>query len=163
MAMSDPLGDMLTRIRNGQRAKKASVTSPAAKLRARVLEVLQRPRQPGSRPERAGQLRFIRDSADLDQSGAAWQAPDDTTPGGLASIFPHDPVNLQAELLDDSVALHPLSMTTLSSAASAKQRRSTMRLTAACPCRSSTSVRSRPAGPALLRSGAAISPSSGRP
>ena len=40
--MTDPLGDMLTRIRNGQRAKKDSVLSPASKLRARVLEVLKR-------------------------------------------------------------------------------------------------------------------------
>ena len=42
MAMTDPLGDMLTRIRNGQQAKKDSVLSPASTLRARVLEVLQR-------------------------------------------------------------------------------------------------------------------------
>ena len=42
MAMTDPRGDMLTRIRNGQRAKKDSVLSPASKLRANVLEVLQR-------------------------------------------------------------------------------------------------------------------------
>ena len=42
MALTDPLGDLLTRIRNGQRAKKDSVLSPASKLRARVLEVLQR-------------------------------------------------------------------------------------------------------------------------
>ena len=42
MALTDPLGDMLTRIRNGQRAKKDSILSPASKLRARVLEVLQR-------------------------------------------------------------------------------------------------------------------------
>ncbi|MEM8696574.1 MAG: 30S ribosomal protein S8 [Pseudomonadota bacterium] len=42
MSMTDPLGDMLTRIRNGQQAKKDSVTSPASRLRARVLEVLQR-------------------------------------------------------------------------------------------------------------------------
>ena len=42
MALTDPLGDMLTRIRNGQRAKKDSVLSPASKLRAHVLEVLQR-------------------------------------------------------------------------------------------------------------------------
>src|SRR6476620_11358396 len=42
MAMTDPLGDMLTRIRNGQQAKKDSVLSPASKLRANVLEVLQR-------------------------------------------------------------------------------------------------------------------------
>ena len=42
MALTDPLGDMLTRIRNGQRARKDSVLSPAPKLRAGVLDVLQR-------------------------------------------------------------------------------------------------------------------------
>ena len=42
MAVTDPLGDLLTRIRNGQRAKKDSVTSPASNLRVRVLDVLQR-------------------------------------------------------------------------------------------------------------------------
>jgi small subunit ribosomal protein S8 len=40
MSMSDPLGDMLTRIRNGQQARKATVTCPASKFRANVLEVL---------------------------------------------------------------------------------------------------------------------------
>jgi small subunit ribosomal protein S8 len=42
MAVTDPVGDLLTRIRNGQRAKKDSVLSPASKLRVRVLDVLQR-------------------------------------------------------------------------------------------------------------------------
>jgi small subunit ribosomal protein S8 len=42
MSMSDPLGDLLTRIRNGQRARKATVSSPASRLRANVLEVLKR-------------------------------------------------------------------------------------------------------------------------
>lgn len=42
MSMSDPLGDMITRIRNGQRARKSSVRAPASKLRANVLEVLKR-------------------------------------------------------------------------------------------------------------------------
>lgn len=42
MSMSDPLGDMLTRIRNGQNARKSVVVSPASRLRANVLEVLQR-------------------------------------------------------------------------------------------------------------------------
>jgi small subunit ribosomal protein S8 len=42
MPMTDPLGDMLTRIRNGQQARKDSVVSPASKLRTRVLDVLQR-------------------------------------------------------------------------------------------------------------------------
>jgi small subunit ribosomal protein S8 len=42
MAMTDPLGDMLTRIRNGQQAKKDSILTPASNLRVRVLDVLQR-------------------------------------------------------------------------------------------------------------------------
>lgn len=42
MSTTDPLSDLLTRIRNGQRAKKDSVLTPASKLRARVLDVLQR-------------------------------------------------------------------------------------------------------------------------
>ena len=40
MTMSDPLADMLTRIRNGQMARKAKVSSPASHLRGAVLEVL---------------------------------------------------------------------------------------------------------------------------
>ena len=40
--MTDPLGDMLTRIRNGQLARKSSVIAPASRLRANVLEVLKR-------------------------------------------------------------------------------------------------------------------------
>ena len=40
--MTDPLGDLLTRIRNGQQARKDSVLTPASKLRAHVLDVLQR-------------------------------------------------------------------------------------------------------------------------
>jgi small subunit ribosomal protein S8 len=39
--MSDPLGDMLTRIRNATGRRKLTVTSPSSKLRARVLDVLQ--------------------------------------------------------------------------------------------------------------------------
>ena len=42
MSMSDPLGDMLTRIRNGQRANKSVITVPASKLRSNVLDVLRR-------------------------------------------------------------------------------------------------------------------------
>jgi small subunit ribosomal protein S8 len=42
MALSDPLGDMLTRIRNGQRARMNAVDSPASRLRVNVLEVLKR-------------------------------------------------------------------------------------------------------------------------
>ncbi|MDR2901560.1 MAG: 30S ribosomal protein S8 [Lactobacillales bacterium] len=42
MSMTDPLGDMLTRIRNASMAGKSSVAIPASKLRANVLDVLQR-------------------------------------------------------------------------------------------------------------------------
>jgi small subunit ribosomal protein S8 len=42
MTMSDPLGEMLTRIRNGQRSGKSKVESPSSKLRTNVLEVLKR-------------------------------------------------------------------------------------------------------------------------
>jgi small subunit ribosomal protein S8 len=38
--MNDPLGDMLTRIRNAQMRGKSTVRSPASKLRAWVLDVL---------------------------------------------------------------------------------------------------------------------------
>jgi len=40
MSMSDPLADMLTRIRNGQRNKSDVITCPASKLRGAVLDVL---------------------------------------------------------------------------------------------------------------------------
>src|SRR5579875_3053712 len=42
MSVSDPLGDMLTRIRNAQRARHTSCLAPASQLRANVLEVLKR-------------------------------------------------------------------------------------------------------------------------
>jgi small subunit ribosomal protein S8 len=42
MTMSDPLGEMLTRIRNGQRSGKSKVESPSSTLRTNVLEVLKR-------------------------------------------------------------------------------------------------------------------------
>ncbi|MFZ1110137.1 MAG: 30S ribosomal protein S8 [Rhodomicrobium sp.] len=40
MTVSDPLGDMLTRIRNAQMRNRPKVSTPASKLRARVLDVL---------------------------------------------------------------------------------------------------------------------------
>ncbi|WP_347312476.1 30S ribosomal protein S8 [Defluviimonas sp. SAOS-178_SWC] len=40
MSMNDPLGDMLTRIRNSQMRGKSTVRTPASKLRAWVLDVL---------------------------------------------------------------------------------------------------------------------------
>jgi small subunit ribosomal protein S8 len=40
MSFTDPIGDLLSRIRNGQRARKDSVVAPASRLRTGVLEVL---------------------------------------------------------------------------------------------------------------------------
>ncbi len=42
MSMSDPLGDMLTRIRNAQHARLTVCTAPASNLRVNVLDVLKR-------------------------------------------------------------------------------------------------------------------------
>ena len=41
MSMSDPIADMLTRIRNGQGARKVSVSMPASKAKSAVAKVLQ--------------------------------------------------------------------------------------------------------------------------
>jgi len=41
MSMTDPIGDMLTRIRNGQRVCAGSVVSPLSKFRINVLAVLE--------------------------------------------------------------------------------------------------------------------------
>jgi len=40
MSMSDPIADMLTRIRNGQMMEKAMVSMPASKLKAAIAQVL---------------------------------------------------------------------------------------------------------------------------
>jgi small subunit ribosomal protein S8 len=40
MSLSDPIGDMLTRIRNAQMRRRDVVTTPASTLRGRVLDVL---------------------------------------------------------------------------------------------------------------------------
>ena len=40
MSMSDPIADMLTRIRNGQTAKKAEVAMPASKMKQSIAQVL---------------------------------------------------------------------------------------------------------------------------
>ena len=41
MAVTDPLGDMLTRIRNAQMRRKGKVSTPGSRIRANVLDVLQ--------------------------------------------------------------------------------------------------------------------------
>lgn len=40
MNVNDPIGDMITRIRNAQMRNRPTVSTPASKLRARVLDVL---------------------------------------------------------------------------------------------------------------------------
>lgn len=40
MSMSDPIADMLTRIRNAQSVEKAAVTMPASKLKVAIAQVL---------------------------------------------------------------------------------------------------------------------------
>ena len=40
MSMNDPIGDLLSRIRNAQMRKKTKVSTPGSKLRAHVLDVL---------------------------------------------------------------------------------------------------------------------------
>ena len=57
MTMSDPLGDMLTRIRNAQMRRRPSLSTPASNLRAHVLDVLV-------------DEGFIRGYAKIDQKGA---------------------------------------------------------------------------------------------
>ena len=41
MTMNDPISDMLTRIRNGQKARKVSVSMPASKAKEAVAKVLE--------------------------------------------------------------------------------------------------------------------------
>ena len=41
MSMTDPIADMLTRIRNGQKARKVAVSMPASKAKEAIAKVLQ--------------------------------------------------------------------------------------------------------------------------
>ncbi len=41
MTMTDPISDLLTRIRNGQMVKKSKITCPSSKLKVAILKVLQ--------------------------------------------------------------------------------------------------------------------------
>ena len=40
MSMTDPIADLLTRVRNGQKARKVSVTMPGSRIKRAVLQVL---------------------------------------------------------------------------------------------------------------------------
>ncbi|AHB49281.1 30S ribosomal protein S8 [Hyphomicrobium nitrativorans NL23] len=68
MAVNDPLGDMLTRIRNAQLRRRPKVSTPASNIRARVLDVLAeegyirgytRIEQKGSFPEFEIELKYF--------------------------------------------------------------------------------------------------------
>lgn len=68
MAVNDPLGDMLTRIRNAQLRRRPKVTTPASNMRARVLDVLAeegyirgytRVEQKGAHPELEIELKYF--------------------------------------------------------------------------------------------------------
>lgn len=67
MAVNDPLGDMLTRIRNAQLRRRPKVSTPASNMRGRVLDVLAeegyirgytRVEQKGSHPEFEIELKY---------------------------------------------------------------------------------------------------------
>lgn len=67
MAMNDPIGDMLTRIRNAQMRRRPKVGVPASKMRASVLDVLAeegyirgyaRVEQKGQQPEFEVELKY---------------------------------------------------------------------------------------------------------
>ena len=40
MTMTDPISDLLTRIRNGQQVKKAKINCPSSKMKVAILKVL---------------------------------------------------------------------------------------------------------------------------
>ena len=66
MSMSDPIADMLTRIRNGQQAQKACVVMPSSKLKVAIAKVLQDEgyidgysvRESGAKPELEVALKY---------------------------------------------------------------------------------------------------------
>ena len=68
MAVNDPIGDMLTRIRNAQMRRRPKVSTPASNMRARVLDVLTeegyirgytRVEQKGEHPEFEIELKYF--------------------------------------------------------------------------------------------------------
>jgi len=68
MAVNDPLGDMIARIKNAHTRKRSKVATPASKMRARVLDVLQDEgyirgysvvEKPGAHPEFEIELKYF--------------------------------------------------------------------------------------------------------
>src|SRR5689334_14978497 len=68
MAVNDPIGDMIARIRNAAMRKRSKVSTPASRMRARVLDVLQTEgyirgyatvEEPGKHPEFEIELKYF--------------------------------------------------------------------------------------------------------
>ena len=73
MSFSDPVGDLLTRIRNAQKARLSSVQTPASKLRGNVLDVL----------KREG---YIRDYSRSEEQAGMAEFKVELTVGGVVSV-----------------------------------------------------------------------------
>jgi small subunit ribosomal protein S8 len=75
MSMNDPIADMLTRIRNAQTARKASVAMPFSKLKAAIAEVLVKegyvesaqPSEDGAKKTLTINLRYYRNEPVIDR------------------------------------------------------------------------------------------------
>lgn len=68
MSVNDPIGDMIARIKNAAERKRSKVTTPASRMRARVLDVLQEEgyirgyaqvERPGEHPEFEIELKYF--------------------------------------------------------------------------------------------------------
>ena len=68
MAVNDPVGDMIARIKNAAMRKRSKVSTPASRMRARVLDVLQTEgyirgyamvEKPGEHPEFEIELKYF--------------------------------------------------------------------------------------------------------
>jgi len=68
MSVNDPIGDMIARIKNAAERRRSKVSTPASRMRARVLDVLQdegyirgyaQVEQPGAHPEFEIELKYF--------------------------------------------------------------------------------------------------------
>ena len=107
MSLSDPLGDMLTRIRNAQRARQSRCVAPASRLRANVLEVLKR--EGYIRAWRVNEVRPGISSLDIElkysRGRAGHQGDHPRLQAGPARLFGHQG---SAEVLQRPRHLHPV-------------------------------------------------------
>ena len=89
MAMTDPVGDLLTRIRNGQSARLESVTVPASRMRSNVLDLLQTlpgfPRGETALAAAAGSQKMETRCCDVDQLLPGYPLGGNGTPSTLGA------------------------------------------------------------------------------